>query len=59
MKTDGVDKKKAGVDIPGVKPSDQGSSTGKSQKMKADGGGKKKAAVDIPCVKPSDQAGGL
>ena len=48
--------KKAAVDIPGVKPSDQASNTGRSQRMRADRGGEKKAAVDIPDVKPSDQA---
>ena len=48
--------KKAAVDIPGVKPADQASNTGRSQKMRADRGGEKKAAVDIPDVKPSDQA---
>ena len=48
--------KKAAVDIPGVKPSDQASNTGRSQMMRADRGGEKKAAVDIPDVKPSDEA---
>ena len=52
--------KKAAVDIPGVKPSDQASNTGsRSQRMRADRGGKKKAAVDIPDVKPSDQASAI
>ena len=48
--------KKAAVDIPVVKPSDQASNTGRSQMMRADRRGEKKAAVDIPDVKPSYQA---
>ena len=48
--------KKAAVDTPGVKASDQASNTGRSPKVKADSGDRKKAAVDTPGVKPSDQA---